>query len=202
MTTTPDDGDGRDGYAFPTAGTFDPEKTTAEIDGDFVVFLIGMRINRFWKIHEWLPVFLSMGRMLRELSSDPDSGLLGYETYLGVRNQLVVQYWRSFEHLREYAWERDAKHLPAVARFYEQLVSDTSVGIWHETYLVAAGQYENVYRNMPRYGLGRAGAVVPASGHRASAAGRLGLTDGDDAPIDDEGHVIVDELADPIGDPN
>lgn len=182
----------RDGTAV------NPDKTTAEIDGDFVVFLIGMRINRVWKVHEWLPVFLSMGRMLRELKSEPDSGLLGYETYPGIRNQLVVQYWRSFEQLREYAWERDAKHLPAVARFYERFVSTTDVGIWHETYLVAADQYESVYRNMPRYGLGRASTLVPASGHRASAAGRLGLTDGDDAPIDEEGYVVVDELVDPI----
>lgn len=30
-------------------------RMTAELDGDFVVFLIGMRINRPWMIHRWLP---------------------------------------------------------------------------------------------------------------------------------------------------
>ena len=26
------------------------KRMTAQIEGDFVVFLIGMRINRFWKV--------------------------------------------------------------------------------------------------------------------------------------------------------
>ena len=42
---------------------------TAEIEGDFVVFLIGMRVNKPWKVHKWLPVFLAMPRMLKELSA-------------------------------------------------------------------------------------------------------------------------------------
>ena len=37
-----------------------PQRMTVEIDSDFVVFLIGMRINRPWKVHKWLPVFLAM----------------------------------------------------------------------------------------------------------------------------------------------
>jgi hypothetical protein len=32
------------------------ERVTARIDGEIVVFLIGMRINRFWKVHKWWPV--------------------------------------------------------------------------------------------------------------------------------------------------
>jgi hypothetical protein len=38
---------------------------TAEMPDDFVVFLIGMRLNRPWKVHKWFPVFLAMPRMLR-----------------------------------------------------------------------------------------------------------------------------------------
>ena len=34
-------------------------------------------------------------------------------------------------------------------------------GIWHETYLVRAGEYEAIYNNMPPSGLGRAGRLVP-----------------------------------------
>ena len=74
------------------------ERMTAEIDGDVVVFLIGMRINRMWKIHRWLPVAMAMPRMLRELQADPDSGLLGFQSWFGNPN-IFVQYWRSFEHL-------------------------------------------------------------------------------------------------------
>jgi len=47
------------------------------------------------------------------------------------------------------------------------------VGIWHETYLVKAGQYEAVYSGMPPYGLGRVGELVPATGSREAARTRL-----------------------------
>ena len=43
------------------------ERMAAQIEGDFVVFLIGMRINKFWKITKWLPPFLAMPRMIKEL---------------------------------------------------------------------------------------------------------------------------------------
>ena len=55
------------------------ERMCARIDGDFVVFLIGFRINKPWKLHKWLPVFLAMPRMLKELEGRPDSGFLGSE---------------------------------------------------------------------------------------------------------------------------
>ena len=29
-----------------------PGRMTADLDGDFVVFLIGMRINKLWKVHK------------------------------------------------------------------------------------------------------------------------------------------------------
>ena len=43
------------------------DRMTAQVEDDFVVFLIGMRINRFWKVHKWLPVAMAMPRMRREL---------------------------------------------------------------------------------------------------------------------------------------
>jgi hypothetical protein len=46
---------------------------TAEIEGEFVVFLIGARINKPWTIHK-LPVALAMPRMLKELAANKDSG--------------------------------------------------------------------------------------------------------------------------------
>ena len=42
-------------------------RMTVKLEGDFVVFLIGMRINKFWKIHQWLPVARAMPRMPDEL---------------------------------------------------------------------------------------------------------------------------------------
>ena len=157
-----------------------PQRVTADVDGDFVVFLIGIRINAFWKVHKWLPVFLAMPRMLDELEDDPESGLLGYRASLGLRNHTLVQYWRSFDQLRSYARDADGEHLPAWKRFNNEVGSSGDVGIWHETFLVRAGEYEAVYNNMPPFGLGDVSELVPASGHDETAAGRLGRTDGED----------------------
>jgi len=85
---------------------------TAEIDGDFVIFLIGFRINKIWKIWKWLPVFLTIPRMLRELWANPDLGFLHAQGHFGLRSAMVVQYWRSFEHLEAYAKAVDRKQFP------------------------------------------------------------------------------------------
>jgi hypothetical protein len=147
-----------------------PSRMTVEVEGDFVVFLIGMRINKPWKVHQWLPVFLAMPRMLKELQGQPDSGFLGYTFSLGV----IVQYWRSFERLETYARNRDGEHWPAWVAFNTKIGNSRGdVGIWHETYRVRAGEYEAVYSGMPPIGLGKVGTLVPASGRRESARGRL-----------------------------
>jgi hypothetical protein len=148
------------------------QRMTAEIDGDFVVFLIGARINKPWKIHKWLPIALAMPRMLKELSTNPAKGLLGYQQFLGV----IVQYWRSFEDLERFAHDRDASHWPAWVA-YNKKVSAASgdVGIWHETYRIAPGQYEAIYGAMPPFGLGKAGRVVPVSRPRESARERMNV---------------------------
>ena len=48
------------------------ERMTARMDGDFVVFLIGMRFNKPWLIHKYFPVVRGMGKMLTELYQNPD----------------------------------------------------------------------------------------------------------------------------------
>lgn len=149
------------------------KRMTAEIEGDFVVFLIGMRINKLWKIHKWLPVARAMPRMLIELAQHKDMGLLGTRTHFGLRNIMVFQYWRSFEHLAAYAGNRDAQHFPAWVAFNKSVGSNGDVGIWHETYRIATGQYESIYVNMPAYGLGAAGTLVSAVGRKSTAAGRI-----------------------------
>jgi hypothetical protein len=148
-------------------------RVCAEIDGPFVVFLIGMRVNRWWKPWKYLPVFRAMGRMLPELMRQPDLGLLHARTHFGFRNVLLVQYWRSYEALEAYAVARDRAHLPAWAAFNTAVASNGDVGIWHETYRIAPGDYENVYGNMPVWGLGAAGTIKDATGPRARATGRL-----------------------------
>lgn len=158
------------------------KRVTAEIDGSFVVFLIGMRLNRFWKLWKWPPILAAMPRMLRELEESTESGFLGANVYLGSpRRPMVVQYWRSFEHLESYARSHDAAHWPAWVAFNKRVGSNGDVGIWHETYLVPAGAHESVYNNMPPIGLGAVGNLVPAAGRKARAADRVAPTSGEAA---------------------
>jgi hypothetical protein len=147
-------------------------RLTADIDGEFVVFIIGMRPNKLWKVHKWLPVALAMGRMLGELSKRPESGFLGSQTF-GALGGCIVQYWRSWEQLEAYAQDRNSAHWPAWVAFNKRVASNGDVGIWHETYRVAPGAYECVYNNVPDFGLGKATRLVPASGYRETASGRM-----------------------------
>lgn len=147
-----------------------PKRLTARIDGDFVVFLIGMRINKPWKIHKWLPVARAMPRMIRELKARPESGFLGHIAGGGV----LVQYWRSFEHLEAYAREPNQLHWPAWTDFNRRVArSRGDVGILHETYKVRAGEYECVYSGMPPFGLAKASRSADVVGQFESARGRL-----------------------------
>jgi hypothetical protein len=148
------------------------DRMTARREGDFAVFLIGMRINRPLAIHKWLPVVRAMPRMLRELYSRPELGLLSHESWFS-RTIILVQYWRSIDALLDYAKARDSTHLPAWQAFNRAIGTDGSVGIWHETYVVKPGTYENVYVNMPPFGMGKAGELLPAKSGLQSASGRL-----------------------------
>jgi hypothetical protein len=151
-----------------------PGRYAASIKGPFVVFLIGFRINRLFAFGKWFPVAKAMGPMIRELYADPSLGLLAAYTSVYWPGVMVTQYWRSFDLLVNYAQSRDASHLPAWKAFNQSVGSDGTVGIWHETYQVADGQYESVYGNMPRFGLAVAGTHEPATGHLRDARSRMG----------------------------
>lgn len=151
-------------------------RVSAEFEDEFVVFRIGMRVHKLWKVRKWLPIFREMPKMLDELESNPDSGLLAYDTNFGIRNHEFVQYWRSFEKLREYALDPDARHAPAMKWTNRIVRGSDAVGIWHETYLIRENEYETIYHNMPLTGLGKAGRLHSATAQRKSAAGRLGRT--------------------------
>jgi hypothetical protein len=152
-------------------------RRTGRLDGEFVVFLIGMRINRWWKVGQWLRVGLAMPRMLRELTAHPELGFLGAEQWFG-RTSIMVSYWRSIDHLLAYAKSRTAAHLPAWRAFNKAVGTNGDVGIWHETYKSRPGDYETVYTNMPPFGLSRAGMACAAEGAHADAASRLAARGG------------------------
>ena len=97
--------------------------------------------------------------MLKYLTEHPEKGLLGYET-MGFAN---IQYWRSFEHLEAFAKDTDDPHLDVWRKYWKRVGKDDRTGIWHETYLVRAGEYEAIYGNMPARGLGKASRLVPVA---------------------------------------
>lgn len=162
---------------------------TARFDEPHVVFIIGMRINKPWKPHKWLPPILAMTSMLSELYPRPELGFMGGKTWFG-RTIVLIQYWRSFEHLEAYAKSKDNRHLPAWAAFNRAVGGNGDVGVYHETYRVAPGDYESVYVNMPPTLLGQVAPVAEARGQRASARGRMRAASAAADPVG-----AVDEVA-------
>ena len=164
-------------------GTVINGRQTAALDDDVVIFIIGMRINRLRRLRSWLPAFRAMPRMLRELSEDPDLGLLGVQSFWMGRVVMGVQYWRSFEHLQRFARSTDHAHLPAWREFNKLVRDNGDVGIFHETYRVGPGTAETFYGNMPPFGLAAAVGVTPVAGRGQSAARRMGITKADEPAV-------------------
>ena len=155
---------------------------TARIDGDFVVFLIGMRANRPWKLKVLLPMLKSMPEMLRWLDEHPQAGLLAYHN-AWIKGPAVVQYWRSFEDLDSFARAVDQPHLPFWKWFNQAVRASGDIGIWHETYRVRAGEYECIYGNMGRIGLAQAGEHLPVGSTGQSSARRIGVAETDEPAV-------------------
>ena len=94
------------------AGTLlfvDPQqgRWTAELDGDFVVFLIGAKVHDPAAATEASGLLMAMTEMLDELEADPAKGLLGYTRHGEPGHGVIVQYWRSFDALESYARNPD-----------------------------------------------------------------------------------------------
>ncbi|MGK5529763.1 DUF4188 domain-containing protein [Streptomyces sp. URMC 129] len=168
-----------------------PGRTTAALEGDAVVLLIGMRINHFWAVHQWLPVFLAMPRMLRELAKDPARGLLGRVLLTASpRTYYVVQYWDSKESLYAYAAAPDGYHhrmWSLLNRKERAGKARQHVGLWHETYIAPQGGHESIYFDMPPFGLAAATGVLPVERRGRTAAARLAHRPADTAPADTPG---------------
>lgn len=135
-----------------------------------VVFLIGMRVTRPWRVRAWLSVMAAMPRMLIHLRRRPEAGMLDSRLYAGS-SLMVISYWRSAEDLRRFAADPDAPHLAAWRWFNRDLADTDSVGIWHETYVV--GEHESISSGMAPQGLARAVGWCPVGPGATTAASRL-----------------------------
>ncbi|MGD0475955.1 MAG: DUF4188 domain-containing protein [Candidatus Velthaea sp.] len=148
-------------------------RVTAQLEKPIVVFLIGMRVNRWWDFRRWFAVFRAMPKMLGELSRHPEIGFLHAEMFFTPPRTLMVQYWTSYEDLERFARDPDKTHFPAW-REYNKLVRGTgSVGLWHETYIVEPGKAEAIYDGMPKFGLAAATAVQDIDAAHDTSRARL-----------------------------
>ena len=147
---------------------------TADVDGDFVVFLLGFRASPSYKIVKALPLLMTLPKMMADLAKDPSKGLLGFQNH-GPFSP-VIQYWRSFEDLERFARSPDDRHALVWREWYRRAQHlNPSVGIWHETYKVRASEYEAIYQGMDdSFGLLGAGTVRRLGGS-ARAAQRIGV---------------------------
>ena len=104
----------------------------------------------------------SVDEVLAALASDAQLGLSAAEARARLarygKNELTAE-----------------KPVPAWRKFNQLVGNRGDVGIWHETYRVSPGAYENIYVNMPPFGLGKAGTLYPATGGKQSASARMGV---------------------------
>jgi hypothetical protein len=147
---------------------------TADLDGDFVVFLIGARVNTPWRLVKALRGIRGMKPMLEHLVAHPEKGLLGYTLGFPV----IVQYWRTYEQLEAFARGQSDPHLPVWRRWTRTMHRTGEAGIWHETYKVRAGEYEAIYDNMPVFGLGKAGLPSKVGAGRETSRERISARPG------------------------
>lgn len=165
-------------------------RMAAEIDGDFVIYINGFRLNKLRAVHKWFLAGRKIAAMFEEFADDPDSGFLGYQPALqGLRGGGSIQYWRSLEDLQRFAHDPNGMHVPTWKWVNENL-RDGEVGFWAEIYLIEDGNYETFYRNMPPKGLGSLTELVPMADYTR----RLGMTAGPSVP--DE----ADQLEEAYGD--
>lgn len=159
------------------------ERKTAHIDDDFVVFLIGMNVNRWREVRSWRPVMQAMPRMVVELRRNPDLGLLKAYTGWMFGGPASIQYWRSYDALLAYSRNSESEHLPAWRSFNRAARSTDAVGIWHETYRVTAGQWEAIYGGTRDVGLLGAVGGRPLD-DRSTSSTRIGDRPSDTAPVE------------------
>jgi hypothetical protein len=150
---------------------------TAHTTEPFIVFVVGMRLNRLREFPKWVMAARAFTSMLKELQRTPDKGFLGglNIAYRGGAGQ--IQYWRSFEDLDRFARAPADLHIPAWRRYNKLVGNSGKFGVWHETYLIEPGKYEAIYANSPAIGLGTVLDLVPATGSRETAFRRLGGQD-------------------------
>ncbi|CAI5458491.1 unnamed protein product [Closterium sp. Yama58-4] len=121
-------------------------RMAGKMDGDFCLFLIGARANNPFPLG---PAFASIGEVfnqaVRELEQESERfGFLGGDHYVGTdvtrgSQTIAVMYWRSYDHLVNYANDQNLVHGSAWKRMTQLLREGPDIGVWHESYAISAG---------------------------------------------------------------
>lgn len=154
-------------------------RNVADVEGDLVIYISGMRLNRLRSFPQWIAAGRKLAEMFDRLEGDPESGFLGYlPAFVGLRTGAAIQYWRSLADLRRFAHDREDLHVPAWTWYEQEVDAAGGVGFWAELYVVEDGSYETFYRNVHPIGLGTVGGLVPATARER----RLDLSRDGDPP--------------------
>jgi len=104
---------------------------------------------------------------------------LGGDSFLStnpyIDGPMMVQYWRSQEHLNKWAKSALRAHLKPMIESRKHISQGNIYGFWHESYHIHAGEYDTVYSNMSRVLFGKVGDIYPLTGKLRTAAGRANL---------------------------
>ncbi|RDW87057.1 monooxygenase fmaE [Aspergillus mulundensis] len=152
---------------YPTNGSFasTTNPNTGQEDGDpastpLVVFHLGAKCNH--PLGLLAPGFKELGdwaeRLYESLRVNPSKyGLLGMTRFVGAaeasgNETLSVMYFRDYEGLHAFA--HDLMHAESV-RWWSGIVKrHPHLAIWHETYVVPRGCWENIYAQAGVTGMG------------------------------------------------
>ena len=62
----------------------------ADLEGEFLVFVIELQIHKLRSFRKWYPAVRGMNAMLAELMEKPEYGLLSFEYWFAFRRQLFM----------------------------------------------------------------------------------------------------------------
>jgi hypothetical protein len=150
-----------------------PGRYTAAYDDDFVIYAFGMRINKPLRVRTWWKAMRTTYTMRQYLRAHPERGNLGFRVALLYGGLAVITFWRSVEDVQEFARNPEL-HLEAWTWFNRAVRETGEVGMWHEMYKVASGEYEVIYGNMPRVGLADFGTHRPIGSTSETSSQRIG----------------------------
>ena len=152
-------------------------KFTANAKEPLILFMIGGQVNNLLKIYKWFYIAWNYLAMIRWLNKHPESGYLSGHLYMRVFpfGMMLMSYWRSWDDLEAFARLKDGTHLKTWVRYMHD--ADSSMAIWHETYVIEPGKFEVVYGNTVPYGLSKATGAIPVEGRQHNGRGRLNPQD-------------------------